>query len=175
LNQELSSDVNDIDLYAASLQSTVYDNFGATFGILNNRQSTQDMLYKDMTAKQLKKLLSQAKTDAKNNIPNGEDISALSKTIRRRLTSRISVSTSSAEDERNLKNKFCKTCRTIFSSLVKVCPSFSVEECTKYFTQILTQTRQSKIFTAPSWLPEMQRPTKPYDETLIQGGRKSSQ
>ena len=76
--------VADIDSYAANLQSTVYDYFGATCGMLKNRRSTQYKSYSNMTIKKF--LLAKVKSKVLNNkTPNGEEISTLNRTIRHRF------------------------------------------------------------------------------------------
>ena len=102
----LSSNIKDIDSYAANLQSTVYNYFGATCGMLKNRRSTQDKSYSDMTIKELKVLLAKAKSEAlKNNTVNAEEISTLSRTIRHRLASQRSEGGPDAA-EKHLKDNF---------------------------------------------------------------------
>ena len=114
LRSELSGDVDNIDSYAANLQSIVYDYFGSTYGILNKRRAAPDHLYSKVTIKQLKLLFAKAKVDAKNNIINGEDICLISRTISHRLAAQKTLSVTHTQDtEKSLKKNFWKTCKEI--------------------------------------------------------------
>ncbi|ESN94310.1 hypothetical protein HELRODRAFT_164126 [Helobdella robusta] len=131
---------SDINNFTTSFQSLIYNYFASNYG-------TKDL-------KQLKLL-------GRNDHSFDMKISTLSKQIRTKLLSmKIAKTEKHVDITKQLKVKFWSTCKKLFNPSNSLTPSFSIDDCKKYFYNILHDPFHNK-FLFPNWVPTLQQPTIP--------------
>ncbi|ESN91408.1 hypothetical protein HELRODRAFT_165440 [Helobdella robusta] len=132
--------VSDINHFTTSFKSLIYNYFASNYG-------TKDL-------KQLKLL-------GRNDHSFDMKISTLSKQIRTKLLSMKNAKTEKHVDiTKQLKVKFWSTCKKLFNPSNSLTPSFRIDDCKKYFYNILHDPFHNK-FRLPNWVPTLQQPTIP--------------
>ncbi|ESN90192.1 hypothetical protein HELRODRAFT_182683 [Helobdella robusta] len=152
--------VSDINNFTTSFQSLIYNYFAFNYGTVKPQDLSKTQ-HPNKTVKNTKKDLKQLKLLGRNDHSFDMKISTLSKQIKTKL---LSMKNAKAEKHVDItkqpKVKFWSTCKKLFNPSNSLTPSFSIDDCKKYFYNILHDPFHNK-FRLPNWVPTLQRPTIP--------------
>ncbi|ESO00288.1 hypothetical protein HELRODRAFT_176152 [Helobdella robusta] len=152
--------VSDINNFTTSFQSLIYNYFASNYGTVK-QQKLSTTQHPNKTVKNMKKDLKQLKLLGRNDHSFDMKISTISKQIRTELLSMKNAKTEKHVDiTKQLKVKFWSTCKKLFNPSNSLTPSFSIDDCKKYFYNILHDPFHNK-FHLPNWVPTLQQPTIP--------------
>ncbi|ESO00497.1 hypothetical protein HELRODRAFT_175935 [Helobdella robusta] len=142
--------VNNIDNFANSLQSVIYDYFASNYGTLETK--TISSVDQNKPINKLKKELKQLKVLGRNNHNYDLQIKALNKEIRSKLSALKAQKFRKNSDITNqLQQKLWPTCKKLFNLSNSSLPLFNVTECEKFFKNILNN-QLTKKFRLPNWI-----------------------
>ena len=118
-----------------------------------------------MSVKELKKNLHGLK---KNSPEKGHEIQNVSRIIRKKLKHKKSMNTDEGSTpiddiSSQFRKHFWRTCKRLFKPVENILPSFSMESCVRYFSSILSQKFQHKLFIFPDWIEQLPTPAHPFD------------
>ncbi len=122
-----------------------------------------DKKYENWMVKKLKQTLK----ILKQQLGDVDEIRYVSHAIRNCITKTKTTNERKTvlDTEKQLRNNFWKTCKTIFRDSIDAIPLFGVDSCFNYFQKMLTQINEYRKYVTPKWIPIIHDASTPFDES----------
>ena len=155
---------NSLDSTIKFVSDSIYNYFKVTCGTVNSANQSNEIYskYKNLTAKILRQNLRKLRY---HNAPLSE-IKYVSRLLRSSLKSRITSSISSVNmgnHDNYIHKNFWGFPKNILERRTSVLPSFTRDNCTKFFIKIFSTVRPFQTFSISSWIPKFSEPSTPFD------------
>ena len=144
--------------------TVIYNYFGENFGLIDNNKHVEfQRKFENFSTKDLKKVLKKLKLE------NGDilEIKFVAKRLRDLLNKsdnadqhlNQNIHESVGLDHDSLINKnFWGYVKRFFTKNTSQFPSFTLAQCTSYFTKTFSSTNPTKTFKIPNWIPKFTSP-----------------
>ena len=145
------------------MSDTIYNYFKDSYGIINSTNHSNPLFtkYKDLFPKSLKKELKQLKN---TNAPLNE-IKFVSHLLRAKLRNQHDTSSNSCtvNRDRYIANNLWSFVKNVIEKGSAILPSFTRDQCTRFFYKMFSAIMPNKSFSIPNWIPKFSQPSNPFD------------
>ena len=155
---------HDLNNNIKTMVTVIYNYFGENFGLVDNNNHVEfQRKYENFSTKDLKKVLKKLKLE------NGDilEIKFVAKRLRNLLNKsdnadqhlNQNIHESVGLDHDSLINKnFWGYVKRFFTKNTSQFPSFTLAQCTSYFTKTFSSINPTKTFKIPNWIPKFTSP-----------------